>query len=99
MGTKITAVGKICGNTVTVHCEKVDNEIIVTFNGVDNPIREYQFRDELEQHHPVAGTYYPETDTMLNAFEVLSRWFFDEPPEIKIEGELEEIPGEDDVIY
>ena len=95
----ITATGKIGGKSVVVRCSLKDGEIRATFNGQDNPVYNHLFRLELEKEHPIAGTYYPGINTMLNAYEVLQAWFFDEPPKMDVDGELEPIPYQSNVVF
>ena len=50
--------------------------------------------------YPVAGTFYPEVESLTNALEVLRFHFFDDEPTIQVDGDIgEEIPYEDDMIY
>lgn len=83
--------------TVEIICEKLNKTLTVVS---DIPELEQEFREELEQHHPVAGTFYPETESMTNALEVLRYHFFDNEPEITVDGAFRErIPFRPDVIY
>ncbi|TLQ07572.1 hypothetical protein FEZ48_06210 [Marinilactibacillus psychrotolerans] len=54
---------------------------------------------ELFKKRPIAGTFYPGAETMLNVYNNLRNHFFDRQVKIEVEGELEEMPYEDDVIY
>lgn len=100
MTALIKAVGKISGREFTVHCKMIDGEVCVLFNHQEHPLLERRFRAELEQRHPVAGTFYPEVESLTNALEVLRYYFFDAEPTITVDGDIgEEIPYEDDVIY
>lgn len=85
-------MSKIIANGIEV--ELIDGELIV------EP-EEYQERfDEMLQHQtPIGGTYYPPTDTLLAAYNVMKNMFFDKEPDIEVIGELEKIPYEEDIIY
>jgi len=97
---KIIAKGKRYNMPLEVVCEKTDDGLSVSFNGTDDKLFMQSFMDELEQRYPVAGTFYPEVESLTNALEVLQYHFFDGEPEITVDGDIgEEIPYEDDVIY
>lgn len=57
------------------------------------------FDFKLHEQHLMAGTYLAEPKSMLNIFNNLQHHFFDGPVEVEINGELEEIPYEDNRIY
>lgn len=100
MAALITAKGKVNGREFTVHCKMIDGEVCTLFNRQEHPLLEQRFRDELEKRYPVAGTFYPEVESLTNALEVLRYHFFDDEPTIQIDGDIgEEIPYEDDVVY
>ena len=99
MGARITAIGTINGKALTVCCCEAEGEIQTTYNGTVDPIYDRRFRAELAAEHPIAGTYFPGVNTMHNALGVLCEHFFDTVPKISIEGEIEEIPFDEGVIY
>lgn len=100
MAALITAKGNVKGREFTVHCKMIDGEVCILFNRQEHPLLEKEFRTELEKRYPVAGTFYPEVESLTNALEVLRYHFFDGEPEITVDGDIgEEIPYEDDVIY
>lgn len=95
--TKIIAKGMRDGVPVEITCEKAAKGLIVVSDSSD---LEQLFRSELEKRHPVAGTFYPEVESLTNALEVLRYHFFDGEPEIKIKGAFRErIPFKSDVIF
>lgn len=83
---------KIIANGIEV--ELIDGELIV------EP-EEYQerFDEMLQNPTPIGGTYYPPTNTLLAAYNVMKNMFFDEEPDVEVIGELEEIPYEEGIIY
>lgn len=93
---KITAKGKKHGFDLTVEFELKK----VLFNGQEDELLEEELSEMLEHPKPVGGTYYPPTDTLLNALNILQYYFFDDAAEeIAVEGEIEEIPHEEGRIY
>ena len=97
---KITATGAHAGYQLEVTVEMADGELLVDFDGDEDIFLEKEFRTELEKRHPVAGTFYPEVESLTNALEVLRFHFFDDEPIIQVDGDIgEEIPYEDDMIY
>lgn len=93
---KITATGKKHGFKLTVEFEQ--NKVL--FNGQTDELLEDDLTELLENPKAVGGTYYPPVDTLLNVYNILQYHFFDETAEeITVEGELEEIPCEEDKIY
>lgn len=83
---------KIIANGIEV--ELIDDELIV------EP-EEYQerFDEMLQNPTPIGGTYYPPTNTLLAAYNVMKNMFFDKEPDVEVIGELEEIPYEEGIIY
>lgn len=97
---KITATGTHAGYQLEVTVEMSDGELLVDFDGDEDIFLEKEFRTELEKRYPVAGTFYPEVESLTNALEVLRFHFFDDEPTIQVDGDIgEEIPYEDDMIY
>lgn len=93
---KITATGKKYGFKLTVEFEL--NKVL--FNGQKDKLLEDDLTELLENPKAIGGTYYPPFDSLLNAYNILRYHFFDEPTEeITVEGELEEIPYEEGIIY
>ena len=84
-----------------IECEDVNGEIQMLFNG-----QEDEFLEELlwlEMRNPqqaVAGTYWPQFDSMLNALNVLQNQMFTKIKSIDVEGDIGTIPQEEPgVIY
>lgn len=89
----IEATGIRNGKKTTV--KVVNGTILIDGDIILNEIDEM----DLMAQHPLAGTYYPEPDSETNILNNLHFHFFDDPPKIKTEGELEEIPYKKDRIY
>lgn len=60
---------------------------------------EDSYDSDLHEQRLIGGTYYAEPDSMLNMFNNLKHYFFDEQVEVKMTGQLEPIPYEDGFIY
>lgn len=96
---KITAKGTHAGFPVTVVCEDNGNELFLTFNGEVNDLYEAFFRSSLDEHHPIAGSFVPDSNSMLNALNVCRNYFFDDSPTVTVEGDIGELPFEENIIY
>ena len=83
---------KIIANGIEV--ELIDGELIV-----EPEEYQEQFDELLQRQEPIGGTYYPPTNTLLVAYNVMKNMFFDEEVDVEVIGELEEIPYEEDIIY
>lgn len=83
------------GNTlIEVTAELIDGEIII------EP-EEYQqeYKEMAAEQDPIGGSYYPDVNTLLCAYNVLENHFFDSLESIEVVGELEEIPCEENMVY
>lgn len=79
---------------IKVEVEYIDGVILV-----DGDIDLYA-EAELFTENPIAGTFYPGPQSMLNVHNNLKFHFFDnEDVHVEVEGELEEIPHEEGLIY
>lgn len=96
---KITATGTHAGFPVTVVCEDNGNELFLTFNGESNNLYEAFFRSSLDEHHSIAGSFVPDSNSMLNALNVCRNYFFDDSPTITVGGDIGELPFEENIIY
>ena len=93
---KIVAKGKKHGFKVTVEFEP--NKVL--FNSREDKFLEDELLEMLENPKSIGGTYYPPVDSLLNAMNILQFHFFDEvAEEVTVEGEIEEIPCEKDMVY
>ena len=95
---RITATGTKNGETISAVCDGDGEDFSYTFNGKENPALEAELVYEANAGRAIGGTYFPET-WPLKLVTALDGWFFDRPPEIEVDGDLEEIPSEDGVIY
>lgn len=95
---KITASGKLDNKQIKITAIEINNNIEVQIDG-----EEYTkvFYDLYMDYIPaMGGTFYPDRNTMLAVFSVLTHWFFDDNKyEIEIEGDIGTIPYEEGVIY
>ena len=96
---KIIAKGKHLTIPVTLICENVGTEIFVKFNNEVNELYEGYFFDRMNECHVISGNYIPDKDSMLNALNVCKNYFFDSEPTIKVEGDIGEIPYEENTVY
>lgn len=90
---KITAIGELYGNIITVTVE----DLKILYNGEENLLLEVHMEKCIENELAVGGTYYPTKDEMLCYYNVLSNNFFNKLISIEVEGELETIPNDGEV--
>ena len=95
---KIIATGKLYGElrTLTVELRDGKPEILET------ELRELFQHDldtAIQNQQPIGGTYYPPSETLLAAYNVLNHFFFTELQSLEVVGEIEEIPYTEGLIY
>ena len=73
--------------------------MILKFDNRVNELYEGYFTDRLNECHVISGSYVPEKDSMLNALNVCRYFFFDEEPDISVEGDIGELPFEVGTVY
>lgn len=95
--TIIKATGKRNNKKIVVVCECDNEKADFAFDGEQNIRMAAEILVKVSTA-VIGGTYYPET-LPLKILAVLESDFFDFPPAISVEGELEEIPGEKGVVY
>lgn len=96
----IKAEGKFHGNDLSIICMKEDEELFFLFNRSVDKGLESVFRKIMKERHPIAGTFCPEEESMLNVLNVIRYHFFDETPSsVEVEGDIGEIPYEPNMIY
>lgn len=90
----VKAKGYKGSTLIEVSAELIDGEIII------EP-EEYQqeYKAMATEQEPIGGTYYPDVNTLLCAYNVLENHFFDTLESIEADEELEEIPCEENMIY
>jgi hypothetical protein len=93
---KIIATGVLNGYEIELEVELINGKLII-----NEPILQPDLDHHLENAEPIGGTYYPPDNTLLAAYNILNSNFFDVGSDVKIEviGELEKIPGDENVIY
>lgn len=97
--SKIIAKGKLGSSVMTVICSEEDGQITFSFNGHEDDFLKEILESRMDVAPAMGGTYYPEQGTMLAYYNILENVFFNKQPEIKIEGDIGQIPYEDDVVY
>lgn len=98
--TTIKAIGQYHEQTVEVMCIDMGDGLQFLFNMGKDPALEAVFRRILKERHPVAGTFSPEEESMLNVLNVIQYHFFDDAPSsVQVDGDIEEMPYEDGMIY
>ena len=96
---KIIATGIHFGDRITVEVIQEDGTLVITMCGNESPELQKYFDDCIANQPAMGGTYFPEPDSMLAAFNVLENIFFDLLEEIAVEGDIGEIPYEEGKIY
>lgn len=89
----VKAKGIRGGATLEVTAEKIDNEIVI-----DPECYQDEYYRLAKIQRPVGGTYYPDENTLISAYNVLENHFFDKLIDITAD-DVEQIPYEADRIY
>lgn len=96
---KIIASGIYCGNRITVEAVVEDGTLLILMDEKEVPDLQNRF-DELVKVQPaMGGTYFPDEDSLLAAYNVLQNTFFDKLENIIVKGDIGEIPNEENTIY
>ena len=96
---KVIASGIYCGNRITVEAVVEDGTLVILMNEKEVPDIQKRFDELIKVQPAMGGTYFPDEDSLLAAYNVLQHTFFDTLEEISVEGDIGEIPNEDGVIY
>lgn len=101
--TKIKAKGIFEGMAVEIIVSKVNNTPKIVYSDIYyddfyQELMETRFSEIMKDGATLAEAYV-EPDTMLAAYLNLKKGFFDNVPELEIEGELETIYGEEGKVY
>ena len=95
---RITASGVLEGRKIGAVCVGGDGFYEIELSNCEEKHRMMVF-ESLKQEHAIGGTYWPERNTMLHVYNTLQNHTFDKLIEIECDGQLEEIPYEEGVIY
>lgn len=96
---KVIASGIYCGNRITVEAIVEDGTLLILMDEKEVPELQKRF-DELVKVQPaMGGTFFPDENSLLAAYNVLQHTFFDTLEKISVEGDIGEIPYEEGVIY
>ena len=99
MAAWIKATGTFENNTLTVVCVQDGKDLIFLFDNHFDSVKEKRIKEEMKKRHPIAGSFSPEEHSMLNIKNVLEFYFFDELISLEVEGDIGELPYEEDVVY
>ena len=96
---KVIASGIYCGNRITVEAVVEDGTLLILMDEKEVPELQKRF-DELVKVQPaMGGTYFPDENSLLAAYNVLQHTFFDALEKISVEGDIGEIPYEEGMVY
>lgn len=96
---KVIASGIYCGNRITVEAVVEDGTLVILMNEKEVPDIQKRFDELIKVQPAMGGTYFPDEDSLLAAYNVLQHTFFDTLEEISVEGDIGEIPYEENTIY
>lgn len=96
---KVIASGIYCGNRITVEAIVEDGTLVILMDEKEVPDLQKRFDELIKVQPAMGGTYFPDENSLLTAYNVLGHTFFDTLEEISVEGDIGEIPHESDVIY
>ena len=69
---KIVATGKYLTDRITVEVTQEDGTLVITMDGNESPELQKHLAECIENQPAMGGTYFPEPDSMLAAFNVLN---------------------------
>ena len=96
---KIIATGIYFGHRITLEAVFEDGTVVILMNEMEVPHIQKRF-DELVKVQPaMGGTYFPDENSLLAAYNVLQNTFFDILEDITVEGDIGEIPYEEGKVY
>ena len=96
---KVIASGIYCGNKITVEAIVEDGTLVILMDEKEVPDLQKRFDELIKVQPAMGGTYFPDENTLLAAYNVLQNTFFDTLEEISVEGDIGEIPCEEGVVY
>lgn len=101
MENKIIAEGKVNGIRKHVECFIEDGSPIIEVDYAFDEKEQERFNELLKNPPALGGTYYPPSNSLLVAYSVLQFNYFDlgSTVDIKIIGDIGEIPHEKGVVY
>lgn len=96
---KVIASGIYCGNRITVEAIVEDGTLLILMDEKEVPDIQKRFDELIKVQPAMGGTYFPDENSLLAAYNVLQHTFFDTLEEISVEGDIGEIPNEENTIY
>ena len=96
---KVIASGIYCGNRITVEAIVEDGTLVILMNEKEVPDIQKRFDELIKVQPAMGGTYFPDENSLLTAYNVLQHTFFDALEEISVEGDIGEIPNEKGMVY
>ncbi len=96
---KVIASGIYCGNRITVEAVVEDGTLLILMDEKEVPDIQKRFDELIKVQPAMGGTYFPDENSLLAAYNVLQHTFFDTLEEISVEGDIGEIPNEKGMVY
>jgi hypothetical protein len=96
---KVIASGIYCGNRITVEAVVEDGTLLILMDEKEVPDLQNRFDELIKVQPAMGGTYFPDENSLLSAYNVLQHTFFDTLEEISVKGDIGEIPYEENIIY
>lgn len=96
---KVIASGIYCGSRITVEAVVEDGTLLILMDEKEVPELQKRFDELIKVQPAMGGTYFPDENSLLTAYNVLKHTFFDTLEKISVEGDMDEIPYEEDKIY
>ncbi len=97
---KVIASGIYCGHRITVEAVVEDGTLLILVDGeFELPDLQKRFDELIKVQPAMGGTYFPTENSLLTAYNVLQNTFFDTLEKISVEGDIDEIPNEEGMVY
>lgn len=96
---KIIASGFYCGNRITVEAIIEDGILKILVDDMEFFDIQQRFYELIKVQPAMGGTYFPDENSLLAAYNVLQNTFFDSLDKINILGDIGTIPFKNNVVY
>ena len=97
--TTVIAIGSVNGKKMTIVCTGTNDNPTVTFNGEEDAHLLKWLDMGIQMAPPLGNNFYYDKPSIAAYYHVLNTVCFDHVDSIDVDGEIEPIPYDDDVIY
>ena len=96
---KVIAKGIYCSNTITVEAVIEKGKLKIYVDEKEIPDIQNKIDDLVKSQVAIGGTFYPDDNSLLAAYNVLKYTFFDSLLQIQVQGNIGKIPFKKNRVY